>query len=77
MFGGRSTLKFSDLPGEGKTHHNEHDSTFFLVSENLMNYVKDVNIYVGYCNDHSLIGLELEFKKETRQKKSGNLTPHY
>ena len=39
---------------------------FSLVSENVMNYVKDIDIYVWYRSDHSLTGLELEFKNETR-----------
>ena len=41
---------------------------FFLVSENLLSYTKDADILTGYRTDHSLISLELEFKKKSKQK---------
>ena len=37
---------------------------FFLLSENLVTYVKDADILIGYKSDHSLISIVLEFKKE-------------
>ena len=44
-----------------------------------MDYVKDVDIYVGYRSDHSFIGLELELKNKQKLGEIffGNLIPHY
>ena len=41
---------------------------FFLISENLLSYVKDADILYGYRSDHSLITLELCFSKETKPR---------
>jgi len=41
---------------------------FCLIAENLITHVKDADIIYGYRSDHSIINLELEFKKETRFK---------
>ena len=37
---------------------------FCLIAENLITHVKDADIIYGYRSDHSIINLELEFKKE-------------
>lgn len=36
---------------------------FFLISDNLLSYIKDADILYGYRTDHSLITLQLEFLK--------------
>lgn len=41
---------------------------FFLVSENTLSEVKDADIIAGYRSDHSIIVIQLEFKKETNHK---------
>ena len=41
---------------------------FFLTSETLLPYIKETDIIPGYRTDHSFITLELEFKKESKQK---------
>ena len=45
---------------------------FFLISENLMSFVKDSKILPGYRSDHSFISLEFEFKKEEKRKSFWN-----
>lgn len=39
---------------------------FFLISENIVGYVKDAGIPVGYRSDHSAVTLHLVFKTETK-----------
>merc|ERR1711963_435904 len=41
---------------------------FFLVSDNLLSYVKESDILVGYRTDHSFISLELEFQNTERNR---------
>ena len=40
---------------------------YYLISENLLPYVKNVDIKPGYRTDHSLITLTLELEKETKR----------
>ena len=41
---------------------------FFLLSDNLLPYVKESDILIGYRSDHSFISLKLNFTKEERNK---------
>lgn len=41
---------------------------FFLVSENTLSEVKETDIIAGYRSDHSIITLQLEFKRETNHR---------
>ena len=41
---------------------------FFLTSENLLPYIKESEILIGYRTDHSFISLELEFKSEENKR---------
>ena len=39
---------------------------YFLVAENLLTYVKNTEIPIGYRSDHSMVSLELQFTKESK-----------
>ena len=41
---------------------------FFLISETLMQVIKDSKIIYGYRSDHSFVAVEFEFKKEEKRR---------